>query len=335
MLTWNSIFTTRAKDWVFGYLESSQTPDGKPSEVITANTKYITVLLKSARIVNVRQGLSKFSGVVHCRTSLPVPGQTNPAEFHFVSIPNELQNADAKNLDRVVQVNKEVLGPIPYTGGTLEVEAGLFSVKTADLLKPYLDVISDLASLAGVSYVQVAKPFVAPIQKGLDLLLTGGGDQILEIGLSTGFNPIKTGYFIVLRLERNKSNIGELRITGDDFRIVGKDGESIQDAPYMVFEIKAEPVREDYYRIPEIRDAYKSFRTSLRSGKLTEAQDAFAVLRRITLTSYDLLPDHADEIVKKADDLLKKVFGPTTHSKSINANDVPTLEELPVSFRKK
>ena len=81
------ILRTKTSDWIFGYLPAERTPAKEKNEEVSPNSAYITVWLKSARIVNVRSGLSKFFGMVHCHTSLPVQGQSEPAQFHYVSMP--------------------------------------------------------------------------------------------------------------------------------------------------------------------------------------------------------------------------------------------------------
>jgi hypothetical protein len=179
----------------------------------------------------------------------------------------------------------------------------------------------------------VAKPFVAPIQKGIDLLLTGGGDQILEIGLARSFNPLKTGYFVFVRATKQELTLEDLKVVGDDFRLVGADGVPIEDYPYVVFQITASPKRAGGLSIPEIKDAHEKLRVEERNGNIKEAQDAFASFRRIALTSYDLLPAHAKELVAEVKAEMESVLGPATQAKGGKRPHLRPLSKVRVSFR--
>src|ERR1039458_8954350 len=119
---WNDVWTTRAQSWVYGWLDSSQVPQGAPSGPVVANASYLNIFLKSARVVNVRKGLNTFYGVVHSFMRLPHRSQ-KVAEFNVVTTPTALQNISAR-VDRVVQLNHRLLGPAPYVDGDLEIELG-------------------------------------------------------------------------------------------------------------------------------------------------------------------------------------------------------------------
>jgi hypothetical protein len=166
------LFRPVASDYTYGSLPSAS------QEALQAEGAYVSIFLRSVRIVNVRKGWNKFYPVVHSYISLPhLSGKV--AEFQAVTSPSHLAELDADHLDRVINLNHRLLGPVPYRGGDLTCEIGLFSVKSSDLAKPFLGVLETMASVAGVSYAALAQPFIAPLKKGVELL-TGFGHKLFR-----------------------------------------------------------------------------------------------------------------------------------------------------------
>jgi hypothetical protein len=293
----DTILRTRSSDYSFGPITVA--PGRLLSTAIGKQGAYISVLLRSARIVNVRRGWNKFYPVVHSYISLPhLDGKR--AEFQTVTSPSKLLEFDASHIDRVININHRLLGPTPYRGGDLNLEIGLFSVKSDDLAKPFLSLLETMAGAAGVSYMSVAMPFVAPLKKGLESL-TESNNINLEIGLSTSFGTPQTGYFFVARTEREKLNPKNITVS-DDFRLVDDTGGGFKDFPYLIFSVEASESRDDWFLIPEISIAYKEIQETIRKGKRTQLEEVVAFFRRTVLTSPDLLLRHAQQLVKSVED---------------------------------
>lgn len=294
---WSQIWTTKAEDWVFGWLEANQVPVGVPSGVVEPETSYLSIFLKSARVVDVREGLTRFYGTVH--SYMKVPHQSGKtAEFHVVTTPSELKNVDSHNLDRVIQINERLLGPVPYAGGDLEIEAGLFSVACSDLAAPYLSLLEGLSKTAGVSFVSSALPFAGPILEGVKLLTGGNGQADLEIGVKLKQDTVRRGYCVVMRAPKNADLFRWLRLDPSDFRLLGADSKPVKEYPYMVLEIQAGPKRADWFSIPELSKAYARIQELYREAS-PETNAAIEVFRRVALTCNDLTPDDARRLVEK------------------------------------
>ena len=106
---WEEIFRKKAEDWIFEPLAPAQVPDNLQHAAVQKESSYLSVYLKSARIVNVRQGLSKFYGVVNSFISVPYLSGTN-AEFNVITTPAFLKNVDSAHIDRVIQLDQRLLG---------------------------------------------------------------------------------------------------------------------------------------------------------------------------------------------------------------------------------
>ncbi|RZM18123.1 MAG: hypothetical protein EOO88_41565, partial [Pedobacter sp.] len=72
-----------------------------------------------------------------------------------VTAPTAMRDLDPNRLDRIIQSNYRLMGPVPYVGGDIRVEIGLLSVASADLAAPYLQLLETLSDKAGVSYIKM------------------------------------------------------------------------------------------------------------------------------------------------------------------------------------
>jgi len=320
----SKILRTRTEDWIFA-------PLGALNPILDPESWYLNVWLRSMRIVNVRSGLSKFYGTVHSYASL-LHLNRGRAEFQTVTTPNMLKDQDAKNLDRVISFNHRLLGPVPYRGQDLEIEIGLFSIKSSELAGPFIDVLERMSNAAGVSYVSSAMPFVAPLKDGINLLIGGADSTILEVGLSTTFEEVRTGTYCVIRAPKGSIDPTGLRLDTDQ-RLVDSSGTPITDHPYLVFSIEASDRRDDWFLVPELAKAYQDLKEVAEKGQTSEATDAFAVFRRISLTSPELLRADAKRLVDNVGNQIEEVLkpprrflGPPMSTRLPDLNKIPLYE---------
>jgi len=171
MLSWfNQIWTLakkiqgdRGKDFIITRLEAPQGVAEAPRE-LQKDEEYVSITVRASRIVNSRKWTGKFYGAVHARSHYLREDQ-GPVEFQTVLSPSLMKDLDPGHLDRVITINQGILGPVPYLG-RLSLELGPFSVKGTDLAGPYIDLLTTLATTAGVGFLAPALPFVAPSGRG-------------------------------------------------------------------------------------------------------------------------------------------------------------------------
>jgi hypothetical protein len=292
---WNKVRKTPAKDWYYSLHPEHQTPNDIPTGQVKANASYINVHLKSMRIVNVRNGFKTFYPVVHSFISLKYLGNSD-AEFNVVTTPNQLAELDSSNLDRIISINKRLLGPTPYRGGDVLFDIGLFSVKSGDLSKPFLSLLTDMSNIAGVSFLGKALPFVDPISKGVDLLVGNTSAVELEVGISTDNSQLIIGYYVLIADDKQNVQRDKLFIDPSDFKLTDDKGTPFRSHPYLVLSISTSDKKEDWFDIPELAAAYKKLQDNVRSGDINAAKDSLTIFKRFVLTSNDLLSRDAKEI---------------------------------------
>jgi hypothetical protein len=303
-----NIFTNKTKDWFYSQLPIENTPGNPEVKILNPNEEYLSIILKSMRIVNVRKGLAKFYATVHSHIEVAhLAGK--PASFNYVTTPGNLEKLDGARIDRVVNLNRRLLGPVPYRGADVKMEVGLFSIKEADLAAPFINLLSGMSSLGGVSFISTALPYIKPLEDGIALLTGSNDDTVLEIGINIELDKVKTGYFVVIRANKDEINAGDLIIDKEDFRLVGKDGNAIEDYPYMIFEISSAKDRDDWFNIPDVSASYNKLQEEVQKGNYNNASDALKAFKRIVYTSPDLLLKDGKTIYEKVEmdttDILK------------------------------
>jgi hypothetical protein len=326
---WNDLWVKKSNDWIFARLDPQQTPGGKPTELVGEDAGYISVTLKSMRVVNLRKGLSKFYGTINSYITLAQPSQES-GKVNTIVTPNELKKVDAAHLDRVISMNHRLLGPMPYRGGDMTVEIGLFSIKESDLVGPFLDTLESLANVAGVGYIKAAMPFVEPIKKGFEYLTGSGDDSVLEIGLHRTFLHIETGYYVVIGGPKGSIDLKALRLDPNDFKLTGPDEALLREYPYFVIEISSEPTRTDWQMLPELKERYDALKELLRTGKDAEAKEALVAMGRFLKTSKDLLFQDAKKIFASIEEKANDIMGIETTRGEKSSKSLPELNELKV-----
>lgn len=323
-----AVFIEKAEDWTFKQLSPNQIPSGKPGEPIEKNNAYITIKLRSMRVVNVRKAFKKFYGAVHSFIALGHLG-IQKAEFQVLTTPTDLQAIDTTNLHKVLCFDKDLLNSVPYRGDGLEIELGLFSIEAENLADSFLKVLEGMSDAAGVSFVSTAIPFVKPLSDAVDLLVGTSNDQILEIGLSTKVSKPKTGTFVVMRAPTNSVDLSEYQLD-EAFRLVDKNGKITGEYPYIVYSIESSSERENWYQIPEIAKAFNAVNEAVRKGEMDKIDEALLDYKRIVLTSPDIIDSDADKLIQRLEEKVEKIKGiPKSRTRSVvKALDLGNFKDL-------
>jgi hypothetical protein len=294
-------YKARAQDFVVHWLEPGQVPDGLGQAPIGADAEYLRIDLRALRVVHVQKGLTKFYGMVNSHITLPHMGQ-GEAEFQTVVAPPELKDVDAPHLDRFVSFNQPLAGPVPFRGGDVRIQVGLFSVASANLLSPYVSLLEEISSKCSVEFINVALPYAGLLAKGVGLLTGAGNPKTLEIGVSTVFDQVGTGWLLVMRADRTDfppERLSRLSVNKDDSKLIeGK--RPVVDYPYVILRISGGRTRDDWFKIPELRAQHELFRQVLRKGDRNEVQPALLAFERYLHTCPDLLTADAVKVADKA-----------------------------------
>jgi hypothetical protein len=233
-----------------------------------------------------------------------------------------------------------LLNNVPYRGGRIKAQMGLFAVKTDNLVDKFLALLGELSDAAGVDYVKQALPFVGPITKGVDLILGIPGQSTIVVGLNQFLDPIQ-GHYVVTNIkenDRNKLNLSDLHLD-KNYRLRKKNGRLLEDIAYFVFTIEESENRYTWYDIPDLGTAYANLHLSIKSGTPKSIKEAYDILVKAVLSSPDLLIKNARAIVdniykEEVEPWLKtEVSEPETITRSAVMLDIPDIPLSPKTRR--
>jgi hypothetical protein len=321
----------KSKSWTFGWLKPEQVPGTIQDQDLSEGKDYVEIYMTSLKIPNQAIMTRRYFGTVHSFTSLPslspsaVGGQ---AAFNVVTTPSLLQNVDSQNLSNVVQADIPLLGPVPYQGGNITVEAGVFSVLAEDLILPFLKVVEDVSKAASISIVSQAIPFIQPIEEAIYHLIGAGSGNKLEIGIKTTLK--KSGYLVVVGTSADEKFLSSLRLKADG-RLYVNDKEI--EYAYMVLAVKSSKNR-NLSGIPEVLKAFQELQTGIRGVAQKEAIMSFYnTFTRTTYGCADLLPEDAEiintQIYKRwVEPALRNIKDSTVTVDTVSETDLESMQAI-------
>lgn len=316
----------KAVDWTF--IESLPDPGlGIAGNAIERDQCYVEIFVESLRLKQARRFATQFHGAVYSFFRLSQEGKED-AEIASVSKPAKLADLDGANLDRVITVSLQMMGAVPWRGGTFGVELGLFSVKKGNLLSPLLDYVTRVSEQGGISFIGQVKPFVPLITSGMDLIAGQTQDAVIEVALDTNMTVKESRLCAVVAVPKGQIDTSKITLDPKDRKLL-LDGSPLEEG-YCVFSIRRTDQKADYGAIPEINAAFASLNAALRANEEAQAKTALAVFRRTVLLSSDLISSDRNRLIEKATELhnlvLGKSVGPIGVSRKGPAVDVRASE---------
>jgi hypothetical protein len=296
---------------------------GAPVAAIQPDEVYVEMYVDSLRIDKARSFATRFHGVVYSFASLAKLGAEGAA-FASVTKPDKLAELDKDSIGKVLTISKKMMGPVPWRGGQFELQLGLFSVKSGNVLTPLLNFVTKVSETAGIAFIGAAKPFLPLISEGMDLIAGQTEDTKLVVGLDTTLSLVETCTCAVIAASKDSIDHRTIAIDPADGKLL-INGAPL-DAAYCVFSIRTTDRKPDFGEIPELKAAYASFRDDVVKGKEEDALEAFTAFRRIALTSPDLISKDASRLIAMTKAMLDEAFPPV--DVVLRGPAVPAREEL-------
>ncbi len=249
--------------------------------------------------------------------------QTGSVEFKQLIQPSNLKALDKDTADQVITLNKVLLDQVPYHGG-LEVEAGLFSIKSSSLSSGFIEIAGEVSEAAGVAFLKTALPFLPIVEKAANFLLGTSKEADLEIGIDAGFpfvgSKLHAGRYALVRAEAAELDPNSLSIDPQTLKLMSR-GNPVTKYPYMIIEIKGSQNRDNWMKNETIRQAHNAINEAVRAKDLPKARENLSAFSYIIFGSNDFLFDDALKITKKAKNKLDKIEAAMNGgAKTINLN---------------
>lgn len=321
MSWWPTVVRSRAQPWVVLELEPTHAYPDLLRRPVAAGDEYLHVHLCSMRLPFERRWTSAY----HASLNSYVRVEQGGAEFLLTTSPAQLRSIGAGDRRRIAMGKTRLAGPVPYLGGGIELEIGLFAIKDRDLAGPYLDFLQSLGDATGVSFVGPAIQMISPLRQGLTGLL-GLADTTLEAGAVRTLDPARTGVFAVLAITRDK--LGDRHPHLVDDTLCWSDGSVVDDIAHVIFSVESSTHRADWRAVPGLADAYQDLAAAVRNDRYTDVTDCLARLRRTMLLSPDLTPRDVDTIVNHVTTMINKAFAGSGQSRT--DKHLPGLTDLTI-----
>jgi hypothetical protein len=301
-------------------------PDGEP---LLPNAGYVRLWAAEGFLAQQRTwGIDRFPAL-HGGVSLDVLGGA-PATFTTFARPPDAWTTPGAQLDF------RITALLPYTGGTVELEAALYRAGRDGPLGTAVALIGGLAPLMGPP-LSVAAAVADRVSDGLDTVLAAGGHEpVLGVHWSMvaaggGGNVLRPGHLVVIGTPRERLGGTPVMHNGRLHLRTRHDLRQLTGVDYLVLWVECRAERDDW-RLPELDALIRAAGDDLIRG----FAESFAERRTEAIARAwncaDLTPQDRHRVallVKELDSLgqLGAVPGPDSTLESLAPRRLPAPDD--------
>lgn len=295
-----------------------------------------------------RKGFKSWYPVVQSLTQLRFGDLSKPLEIAQIAGPSHLRDIDPKHLDRVVQLDLPLTPLIPFSGGIVQIGAGLVAMKSDDILLRFLDVMGSFAKLLVVPQLSTALNVANAVSDGINQLL-GIGDNRMVLGLNRtfesagggGHNDLRPRYMAIIGASSGSYPPEQLWIKESKL-LYGASlvvAQELSGVDYMLLRIETRRYRDDWDSLSSINDPFNKAIEALRkldangNPQVAEAEVFVRTAAAAALTSPDLAArdrtQGAHAIWERYKEYKSALFG----QRGLKTPTPPTLAEVALAAR--
>ena len=299
-----SILIAEADHRLYGAIPADHVHPPPSQADFTVDDCYLRIWLTDIYLAHRRVLFQTRSPLVHANCRFLYRGAEQ--EVPLVAGPTQIQGmADA--LDRVVNLNYRLLGPVPFRGGVVELLLALVATEVADHGDHLLDLLGALSLLTGQGEFKLALSLIEPIKRGVEGFF-GLGDAQVQLGLHDTFsasatapNRLAPGYRVVIDTSDRAIPLSSLWVK-DGRLYAGADLESatlFTGADYMLLYLERLDRRDDIASMVSIQQSWDEAILKARGNNDQELDLAFDAFKGLVLISPDLIwPDQVHLVNK-------------------------------------
>jgi hypothetical protein len=297
----------------FDHVENPKYED----RILRAQKDYCRLVLAE---MHLKEGTSWFSTwypVVHALVRFQFGGKT--VDIPRVAGTSQIANLEKQDLSKRVALNYPLTTTMPFSGGDVEIEAGLLAMQGSNDLKSLLKVLGDFSGLLAVPQLSAALAVAGPLANGLQNLLSGGNGH-LELGFHQTFantggdSDLRPGYHAVLLVTEKQIDPKDLWVKGDRLH-VGKtlaSSEMLTGVTHMLLRLEGFSERDDWEALESINGPFEKAKEALANNSFQENDEYVTQLRAAqsaAVTSPDLTRADQVRIAKAIKDALEELKG--------------------------
>lgn len=282
---------------------------------------YVELYVDSLRLGHARKFATTFNGVVYAFATTAKEGAM-PSKLSAVTKPQEITNVGDADLNNVITFSKRMFKVIPWRGDPLELELGLFSVKTGNIASDIADYVVRLSNTISPGITSTFDPLVPLVTEGLDMMAGQTEDVELELAVDSSLELQSGKHYALIRMPREEIDPAQLSVKeGGQLQHKGRDVE----ASYCVFSIRPRQDNPEWGKIGDLRQRFDDLKSAILSGRQSDAEDAMAAFRRAVIVCPDLITADKKTLIKRAKDLMEMEFSGGVISQSAGG-DKPIKE---------
>lgn len=324
----NTVSGQQPTEWTF--VEGVSVPgDLSDEHPIEQDNCYIELYVESMKLGRTRRFATTFNGVVYAFASTARQGDV-PSKLSAVTQPQEIANVGEVDLNNVITFSKRMFKVIPWRGDPLDLELGLFSVKTGNIASDIADYVVRLSNTIAPGITSTFDPLVPLVTEGLDMMAGQTEEVELELAVDTSLQLEFGKHYALIRLPRKQVDPQKLSVA-EGGRLL-HDGRDV-DASYCLFSIRPRRDNPEWGNIEDLRKRFAELKTAIRSGKQGDAEDAMAAFRRTVMVCPDLIMADKTKLIDLADNQMQLAFAGGAIS-STQSRKKPmegmSLEDLPL-----
>ncbi len=287
--------------------------DPAPSDgEFVADECYLRIWLTDLYLAHRRVLFQTRSPLVHASCRFLYWGAEQ--QLPLVAGPGQIEGMGAA-LDRAVNLNYRLLGPVPFRGGEVELFLALVAVQEADYGDQLLDVLGALSLLTGRGELKLALQLVQPLKRGVEGFF-GLGESEVQLGLHDTFsaspnapNRLTPGYRVVMDAADQDLDQGSLWVK-DGRLCTGPTLESaalFEGADYLLFYLERVGRRDDIAGMVSIQQAWDEAISKARGSTDDELDIAYDTFKGTVLGSPDLIWDDQAELIERLKERVRAV----------------------------
>jgi hypothetical protein len=325
-------FVHPATPFYYGRISDEHVPGIPAGKAVREGEAYVRLWLTQMYLSNDRTWFQGWYPVTHALVKLRFADQE--VTVPYVAGPGTLKDLDDKHLGKVIQLNHQLTGLLPYNGGSVDVQAGLLAMKGDNQLSAALKVVSDVSGLLAVPQLSAVLAIAEPLANGVQGLLTtsAGG---LQLGLQQTFtsaaggaNGLRSGYFVAVAAAEADVRPQRLWVVEDVLRAGDKPATSTPytGASFMLFRLEVSTEHDNYRGFTTIERHMRDAEKSLFDAK---AEEATTHLRAACLEAWQS-PDLTTADRRRLIEALKQRFAEAKQANPLSfgaVDDQTTMED--------
>jgi hypothetical protein len=305
---------------------------------LVAHQSYLRLWLTDMFLKRDREWFENQYPMVHATVQLTYAGRT--ASF------SSLARAPEGRLGPGDRRNYPLTPLLPWSGGVVEIEAGLSALPGKNLLAPALDVLQQVSRLVAPP-LSSALAVADQVGAAIDGLLSANNEPVV-LGLHDAFatqgggaRALQPGHFAVVAKRPAELKAEALSVVASELHVTA-DGATRQltDADYLLVEVSSLRERDDW-RFPALEELIAKAVEAVVGGNQDDYERYRTAALTMALTASDLTPVDRQRVARAVRDELTAAAGagegavPAESSdlETIVASRAPSLEEASAAPR--